>query len=162
MPYCSNCGTEYDLGDSFCAECGKDLDESIEVEPEPEPEHDTEAETPTPPKETGTCEKCDSEISLEADKCPECGYEPASQGIIGSLLLTLSVGASILLAGLILIIWIVAIAGSFSITGAVTLTAFFGVILLIPLGIIYLGMKKEMNTPTGEKKSLKEEVLGDD
>ena len=112
--------------------------------------------------ETGTCEKCASEIALEADRCPECGYEPASQGWISSILVGLSVGASILLGGLILIIWLVAIAGTLSITDALIATAFFGVILLMPLGIIYLGIKKELKTPTGQKQSLKEELLEED
>ncbi|WP_418286380.1 hypothetical protein [Halorubrum sp. DTA46] len=111
--------------------------------------------------EIGTCEKCASEISIEADRCPECGYEPASQGWISSILIGLSVGASILLGGLILIIWLVAIAGTLSITNALIATAFFGVILLFPIGIIYLGVKKETKTPTGKKKDLKEELLDD-
>ena len=27
--------------------------------------------------DTGNCHKCDSEISVSADRCPECGYEPS-------------------------------------------------------------------------------------
>lgn len=34
--------------------------------------------------DTGTCRKCKSEIPLEADRCPECGYEPRI-GILGGI-----------------------------------------------------------------------------
>lgn len=34
----------------------------------------------------GTCGKCNSTISVDADRCPECGYEPSSMGIIRGLL----------------------------------------------------------------------------
>ncbi|EMA44609.1 hypothetical protein C446_02932 [Halobiforma nitratireducens JCM 10879] len=69
---------------------------------------------------------------------------------------------SILLGGLILIIWVVAIGTDFGFTDALMLTAFFGFILLFPLGIIYAAMNKEMKTPTGKKKNLKEELLGEE
>ncbi|QLC33098.1 zinc ribbon domain-containing protein [Halarchaeum sp. CBA1220] len=165
MPYCSECGAEHDLEDAFCSECGADLDPPDEAELESETETESEAETETATstaKETGTCEKCDSEISLEADKCPQCGYEPASHGILGSIGIGLSAGASILLGGLILIIWIVVIGSSLSITDGLIATGFFGFILLFPLGILYLAIQKEMKTPTGIKKDWREEILGDD
>lgn len=111
-------------------------------------------------EETGKCEKCASEIPVEAERCPECGYEPASQGILGSLGAALSAGVTILLGGLILIIWVVTIGGSLSITDALTATAFFGFILLFPLGILYASMQKELKTPTGEDKDLKKELFG--
>lgn len=44
------------------------------------------AEQPTDGSETGTCGKCNSIISVDADRCPECGYEPSSMGIIRGLL----------------------------------------------------------------------------
>lgn len=162
MAYCSNCGAEHDPGDSFCAECGADLDGPSEAESEPEPETELESGKSTP-KATGICEKCDSEISLEAEKCPQCGYEPASHGIIGSIGVTLSLMASILIGGLILIIWVVAIGTGFTITNALMLTAFFGFFLLFPVGILFAAMKKELKTPTGEQeKSLREEIFGDE
>lgn len=33
--------------------------------------------------ESGTCGKCASEISTEATKCPNCGYEPKSESSTG-------------------------------------------------------------------------------
>jgi len=37
--------------------------------------------------DTGECGKCTSEISAEATKCPECGYEPKSENSIGRSIL---------------------------------------------------------------------------
>lgn len=49
--------------------------------------------------ETGTCQKCSSTISVEATRCPECGYEP-STGIGKSILSVLALGG-LLFFGLI-------------------------------------------------------------
>jgi hypothetical protein len=54
---------------------------------------------------------------------------------------------------------VVAIATSFTISSALVLTAFFGFIALIPLAILYIALKKEMRTPTGETKNMKDELL---
>lgn len=163
MPYCSDCGAEHNPGDSFCAECGADLDSPAETELESEPEPEVEADTePSTPKETGICEKCDSEISVKADKCPQCGYEPASSGILGGLLSGLSAMAFILLAGLVLIVWVVAIGTDFGFTDALYLTAFFLFLMLFPGGVLYAKMNQELKTPTGAKKDWREETFGDD
>lgn len=163
MPYCSNCGVEHDSGDSFCAECGTDFDGPGEAELKSKPEPNTEPETTTSTvKETGTCKKCDSKISVEADKCSQCGYESAAHGILSSIGIGLSAGASMLLGGLILIIWIVVIGSSLSITDGLIATGFFGFILLLPLGILYATIQKEMKTPTGVKKDWRKELLDND
>jgi RNA polymerase subunit RPABC4/transcription elongation factor Spt4 len=163
MPYCSNCGTEYDPGESFCAECGDDLDGPAETEPELEPEPEVEADTEAPTtKETGTCVKCDSEISVEADKCPQCGYEPASSGILGGLLSGLSAMAFILLGGLVLIVWVVVIGTDFGLTDAIYVTAFLLFLMLFPGGVLYAKLNQELKTPSGAKKDWREEILGDD
>ena len=140
--YCSECGSENSDGAKFCQECGESLSANKSRDKEELDESNN----------TGQCQKCDSIISLNADKCPNCGYEPASHGIIGSIGVGLSAGASILIGGLILIIWVVAIGTSFSISDAITLSAFFGFILLFPLGILYLAWKKGKKTPTGQQK----------
>ena len=139
MPYCTNCRTEHDPGDSFCANCGANLDGEAEEELEWEPDPEREV---TATIQTGTCEKCDSEISLEANKCPQCGYEPASQGLIVSIGEALSTGALILLGGFILIIWVTAILTGYSISSAILLTAFFGFLMLFPLAIYSAAKKK--------------------
>lgn len=41
--------------------------------------------TPAQEQATGQCGKCDSSISIDADRCPECGYEPSSIGILRTL-----------------------------------------------------------------------------
>ncbi|WP_141212212.1 hypothetical protein [Halorubrum ezzemoulense] len=111
--------------------------------------------------ETGTCEKCASEISLEADRCPECGHEPSSSGILAGLLSMLATIGFILLAGFILIIWVVAIGTSFEITSAIYLTVFVLFLLLFPAGVLVAKMNQELKTPTGGKKDWREEIFGD-
>lgn len=100
--------------------------------------------------DTAKCEKCASEISVEADRCPECGYEPSKSGLIFSILVGISVASSILFGGLILILWLVVIAGTLSITDALIGTGFFGLILLFSISIAYIGLKKGTKTPTGK------------
>jgi len=48
--------------------------------------------------DTGLCEKCDSEVSTNAERCPNCGYAPQAKGrtvrklfFVFGMLLTLSV-----------------------------------------------------------------------
>jgi len=155
MPYCSNCGAEHDPGDSFCAECGQDLTGSAEFGTE------VESEEPAT-KKTGICEKCDSEISLDANKCPQCGYEPASSGILGGILTWISMMVFGLFALLTLIVWIVAIGTDFGFTDALYVTAFFLFIMLFPGGLLYAKFNQELKTPTGAKKDWREEVFGSD
>lgn len=125
----------------------------------PEVEADTE---PSRPKETGICEKCDSEISMKTYKCPQCGYKPASSGILGGLLSGLSAMAFILLAGSVLIVWVVAIGTDFGFTDVLYVTAFFLFLMLFPGGVLYAKMNQELKTPTGAKKNWREEIFGDD
>lgn len=160
MAYCSNCGADYDATASFCSECGADLGGQSEAKSESEPE--VEADTdPSTTKETGNCEKCDSEISVKADKCPQCGYEPSSSGILGGLLSGLSAMAFILLGGLTLIVWVVAIATDFGFADALYVTAFFLFLMLFPGGVLYAKINQELKTPTGAKKDWREEIFGD-
>ena len=143
--YCNECETTRPDA-KYCPECGTEL----ETPPSREG-----SETKTP-KETGSCEKCDSHISLEADRCPECGYEPANHGAIVSIIAGLSVGLAILFAGLILIVWVVTIGSGFPISEALILTAFFALFILPSAIIGFLLSNKERKTPTGRKKSWSE------
>lgn len=109
--------------------------------------------------DTGKCEKCASEILTEAERCPECGYEPGDLGILGGLGVGLLVFINGLLVLLLVLIWLVAFGTDFEFSGAVTLTGFFGVILLITGSLMYNAMQKEMEMPTGETKDMKEEIF---
>jgi RNA polymerase subunit RPABC4/transcription elongation factor Spt4 len=85
--YCGNCGAE--LSDvNYCPECGANVGNRV----------DSKQESDTNKADTGNCEKCDSEISLEAERCPNCGYEPASHGWIISIISALFFGLAVFLA----------------------------------------------------------------
>jgi len=53
--------------------------------------------------DTANCQKCQSEIPVEATRCPECGYEPSTEGararwwgmFIGAILTMTGIGAII-------------------------------------------------------------------
>ena len=143
--YCNECKTTRPDA-KYCPECGSEL----ETPPSREG-----SETKTA-KETGSCEKCDSQISLEADRCPECGYEPANHGAILSIIAVLSVGVAVLLVGLILLVWVVAIATNFPLSDALFLTGFLALFILPSAIIGYLLSNKERQTPTGRTKSWSE------
>lgn len=143
--YCNECETTRPDA-KYCPECGTEL----ETPPSRE-----ESETKTP-KETGSCEKCDSEISAQAERCPECGYEPASHGAVVSIIAGLSVGIAVLFFGLILIVWVVAIGTDFPISDALVVTAFSALFILPSVIIGYLLTNKERQTPTGRTKSWSE------
>lgn len=103
--------------------------------------------------EMGTCEKCASEISTNADRCPQCGYEPANHGILLSIIAALTTMGAVLLSGFIVIVWIAALATEFTLTGAVSITL-FSLFLMLPLALVGYGLlNKERKTPTGENKS---------
>jgi hypothetical protein len=68
--------------------------------------------------------------------------------------------AFLLLAGLVLIVWVVAIGTDFGFTEALYVTAFFLVIMLIPGGVLYAKLNQEMKMPTGDKKNWRDEIFG--
>jgi hypothetical protein len=119
MAYCTECGTEVSGVGSYCPERGAKLEEQAESGEQPEPQ-DSE------PKETAPCQKCDTDISVEADRCPNCGYEPGSGGILSSIFAIICipwVGAGILF-------FITLFYAAF--TGAYTLGNFLIALVLIP------------------------------
>lgn len=71
----------------------------------------------------------------------------------------MSLGASILLLGLIAIIWVTVFAGTLAFTDGIIATLLFGFVLLFFVWILYRQVQKERKTPAGEMKSLEE--LGD-
>jgi hypothetical protein len=107
----------------------------------------------TDARKNGECEKCMSEIPIKADRCPDCGYEPSDHGIVGGLLLGVVAMGTILLVGLLLIIWIVAIASpDFGLSGGLTLTAFFGIFLVPMVWIVWKSANAERKSATGHMR----------
>lgn len=106
--------------------------------------------------ETAACEKCDSQISVNADRCPQCGHEPGANGIIATILILLGLGNVGLMGLIFVVIWIVAATGGLSLTD--TLSTSVGVLVLsLPgLVILYLAALSERKTPTGRMKSWRE------
>ena len=103
--------------------------------------------------ETAACEKCDSQISVNADRCAECGHEPGANGIIATILILLGLGNVGLMGMIFVVMWIVVATGGLSITDA--LSTSIGVLLLSLPGsvILYLAALSERKTPTGRTKS---------
>lgn len=97
--------------------------------------------------ETGRCAKCDSEISVNAERCPECGYEPDSGSILGglaALILIPIAGFGILM---LIIIPILLFSGGIGLeTGGITML-FFGVVTLVPILIGYKIAASKEKTP---------------
>jgi RNA polymerase subunit RPABC4/transcription elongation factor Spt4 len=134
--YCSECGTEVEGGTSYCPECGFELgtqssrgikEDSINKAP---------------------CQKCDEDISTEAMRCPNCEWEPASSGILGSLLAIICLpwlGVGILL-------YLAAFGALF--TGGYTILPFLGGLLFItvfttfPATYLYALYKNSDRKPT--------------
>ncbi|MDB2237579.1 hypothetical protein [Halorubrum ezzemoulense] len=96
---------------------------------------------------TGECRKCKSEIREEAERCPECGYEPGP-GILGGIVMWVSamlasVFVTIALTSLIII------GTGFPIIDGLTVFVFTGSIGAGLLGIVYVGYKSSKQGPTG-------------
>jgi hypothetical protein len=87
--------------------------------------------------ETGECGKCESEISVTADRCPECGYEPADQGVLTGIASLLALGAA-LIGGLFLLGAIVAGAtGGYTIGTFILAIVLIGSFTLAPVAYLY-------------------------
>lgn len=129
MSYCESCGTELGEGATFCSSCGEEVNREPDA-PHSEPKPDSEPE-PEESRETAPCQKCDSKISTNADKCPQCGFEPASNGILGSLLALICIPWM----GIGLLFYLGAIAAL--VTGGYSIGGFIAGMLLITVFVAF-------------------------
>jgi RNA polymerase subunit RPABC4/transcription elongation factor Spt4 len=138
MKNCSECGTELTGDPSFCPDCGSKLQSSVA---NPNENHEQE-------RKTAPCQKCESQISTKADRCPQCGYEPSSEGILGTIFNLIS----FLWVGISAILYIIAFAALF--LGNSSAGGFLVNILLItafsaaPFTYLYLSIKTKDRGPT--------------
>lgn len=132
MGNCAECGAKIDDTVSFCPECGHEV---------------TQTETKASATgETAPCQKCDSTISIEADRCRHCGFEP-SVGIIGGILMWVIGGIGTVFA-LIAIISIVLVFGDLALTSGVLAFVITGGIAAVCFGLIYVGIRNQLRGPT--------------
>jgi len=140
MPYCSDCGKEIEPNISLCSDCGSEINLNKKG------------------KELAPCQKCDSDISKDAMKCPECGWEPASSGILHSLIFIICipwVGAG-------LIFYLAAFAVLF--TGGYSILNFSVALILIttfiafPVLYLYILFKNADRKPTDKMKIFGQEI----
>lgn len=112
-------------------------------------------------RETAECTKCTSAIPVEADRCPQCGYEPGP-GVLGGIVMwvSLMLGSTFLMMALGALI---VIADGFPVIPGLTVAGFTGFIASIFLGIVYAGYKGGQRGPTdkppgsdAESKSMSE------
>lgn len=106
------------------------------------------SETGAQTRETAQCTKCTREIPVDADRCPECGYEPGT-GILGGIVMwvSLMLGSTFLVIALASII---VTADGFPVLQGLTVAGFTGFIAAIFLGIVYAGYKGGQRGPTDE------------
>ena len=97
-------------------------------------------------RDTGTCTKCMSDIPVEADRCPECGFEPGP-GVLGGIVMWVSgMLSSVFLT--IALVSLIVIATGFPILDGLIVVAFTGSIGAVFGGIVYAGYKGGQRGPT--------------
>jgi hypothetical protein len=95
----------------------------------------------------GRCEKCDSVISTEAKRCPECGYEPSSS-ILVTIIGVISIPLFLFCLLLLIIVPITMIGGSLEFTSGLVVIAIFGVGALFFGAILWAWQNQDKRTPT--------------
>lgn len=100
--------------------------------------------------ETAHCHKCKSEISPEAERCPECGYEPSNIGAVSQIIGFLALlGFSFCM--LIVVITPILIADSLALSSGITSFAVFGIGALFTGLILYSLYLRTKLKPTGDE-----------
>ena len=146
MSYCESCGAELGESADFCSSCGEEINREHEVShSEPKPDS---APEPEGSRETAPCQKCDSIISINSDKCPQCGFEPASSGILGTLLEIICV----LWLGIGLLFYLAAIGalviGGYSIGGFIAGMLLITVFVAFPASYLFALFSNAERKPT--------------
>ena len=108
--------------------------------------------TDTLTADTGTCEQCISEISLESDRCPECGYEPG-YGILGTIILVLSLLWIGIIGVVLAVVWLLVPSEQISNIEALNLTLRLLIAVAPGTVIFYLTAHVERKTPTSKMKT---------
>lgn len=95
----------------------------------------TSDDQPPDDRETASCTKCKSEIPIEAERCPECGFEPRV-GILGGI----GVWVSLMLGSTFAVIALsslIVIADGFPVRDGLIVAGITGFIALFFFGYIY-------------------------
>lgn len=95
--------------------------------------------------ETAECNKCKSSIRSDAERCPECGYEPGP-GILGGIVMWVSgMLASVFIT--IALVTVIVIATGFPILDGIAVILFSGTIGAGLAGIVYAGYRSGQRGP---------------
>ena len=100
--------------------------------------------------EIGQCGKCSSEIKTEAERCPECGYEPSKLGVIHGLLGFFAINIFAVSFGIAIISLILLFDGA-ELSTAIFGFGFFGVIAAAAGAFLYATYRKTQLTPTNDE-----------
>ena len=133
--YCNECETTHPDA-KYCPDCGTEL--------ETPPSREESGKKVT--KETGSCEKCDSQISVKADRCPECDYEP-SNSILVKLIGMVSIPV-FLFSLLMMLIGIILVFDGLEIGTALLTITIFGVVATVSGVILWAWQNQDRRRPT--------------
>jgi len=99
--------------------------------------------------DTGTCQKCQSNISIDADKCPDCGYEPSSPGIINTILGLIAFGVFGFCL-LLVVIMPILMFDSLALSSGLVGLAFFGAGAAVSGFYLYALLLRTQRTPVDD------------
>lgn len=97
--------------------------------------------------ETAPCRRCDNEIPVDVEECPECGYEPGRSMLINLTALLCVPVVAVSALGLSGVFYLLATGGIAPWTGAVGLVI-FGVLAAASARVIYRWYREGKRKPT--------------
>ena len=143
MYHCSECGTEL-KGINFCPDCGADVSDDPDLI-----QNETTANTNS---DITPCEQCNSQISTDAMKCPECRYEPASG--IGAAIVGILALSVMLLSVLMLVTTPILVTDSFPISDGAIVFVLFGILAIISGYTVWAWHNQDQRKPTDSELSM--------